>query len=168
MAPPTPSSSERRDGSAPLSLVAMETRRWQHPAVCSASILIPLRGAAECVRSRHRYVTHCKMANARRMVCFALYVGLGKLLSRLLCDISTASPLNSPGCLAQICNAAANANVITDVSLERTGCGVTMPSRCRRRFYCETLFANSYAAISLCQCDVVLTSIIFFPPGVTS
>lgn len=69
----------------------METRRWQHPAVCSASILIPLRGAAECVRSRHRYGTHSKMANARRMVCFALYVGLGKLFSRLLCDINTAS-----------------------------------------------------------------------------
>lgn len=74
-----------------LSLVAMETRGWQHPAVCSASILIPLRGAAECVRPRHRYVTHSKMANARRMACFALYVGLGKLFSRLLRDINTAS-----------------------------------------------------------------------------
>lgn len=83
--------SEHCDGSTPLSLVAMETRRWQHPAVCSASILIPLRGAAECVRSRHRYVTHCKMANARRMVCFVLYISLGKLFSPLLCDISSAS-----------------------------------------------------------------------------
>lgn len=85
------SPSERRDGPTPLSLVAMETRRWQHPAVWSASILIPLRGAAECVRSRRRYVTHCKMANARRMVCFVLYIGLGKFFSPLVCDISPAS-----------------------------------------------------------------------------
>lgn len=77
-----------------LSLVAMETRRWQHPAVCSASILIPLRGAAECLRCRHRYVTHCKMASARRMVCFVLFTSLGKLFSLLLCDIS-AAPLGT-------------------------------------------------------------------------
>lgn len=78
-----------------LSLVAMETRRWQHPAVCPASILIPLRGAAECVRSRHRYVTHCKMANARRMVCFVLFASLGKLLSPLLCETLRGASLTN-------------------------------------------------------------------------
>lgn len=136
MAPPTPPcQSIVMAPPPPLSLVAMETRRWQHPAVCCASILIPLRGAAECVRPRHRHVTHCKMANARRMACFVLSVGLGKLLSPLLCDISAASRGTLPGCSTQIWNAATNANVITDVSLARTGCGVTQRSRCRRWFF---------------------------------
>lgn len=136
MAPPTsPRCQSIVMAPPPLSLVAMETRRWQHPAVCCASILIPLRGAAECVRSRHRYVTHCKMANARRMVCFVLSIGLGKLLSPLLCDISTASHGTLQWVLhSRYVNAATNANVITDVSLARTGCGVTQRSRCRRWF----------------------------------
>lgn len=60
-------------------LVAMETRRWQHPPVSSEPILIPLRGA-ECVQLYGSpWMNRCKMAMARLVAYIVLYSSLGEL-----------------------------------------------------------------------------------------
>lgn len=88
-----PPSARRTAAEAPPPpLVAMETRRWQHPAVCAAaaSILVPLCARRcrrvdasvfprACVSYCDRRVRHGKMAMARLVACLLLYSSLGKL-----------------------------------------------------------------------------------------